>query len=38
MRGRLSGSRRNIDAGYAAFDVTAGDQLYRPPGERVRIW
>ncbi len=29
---------RNIDAWYEAFDVKAGDTLYVPPTERVRIW
>jgi putative endopeptidase len=35
---RVNGPVRNIDAWYEAFDVKAGDQLYLPPGERVRIW
>jgi len=29
---------RNIDAWYAAFDVTPGQTLYLAPAERVRIW
>ena len=29
---------RNIDAWYSAFDVKAGEKLYLPPSERVRIW
>jgi endothelin-converting enzyme/putative endopeptidase len=29
---------RNIDAWYNAFDVQAGEKLYLPPAERVRIW
>lgn len=29
---------RNLDAWYEAFDVEPGDDLYLPPGERVRIW
>ena len=29
---------RNIDAWYSAFDVMAGEKLYLPSPERVRIW
>lgn len=29
---------RNLDSWYAAFDVEAGEKLYLPPGDRVRIW
>jgi predicted metalloendopeptidase len=29
---------RNIDAFYRAFDVKAGDGMYLPPTERVKIW
>ncbi|MDR3748803.1 MAG: M13 family metallopeptidase [Acidobacteriota bacterium] len=29
---------RNIDAWYAAFDVTPGQTLYLAPADRVRIW
>ena len=29
---------RNIGAWYEAFNVTAGDALYLPPGDRVQIW
>ena len=29
---------RNIDAWYAAFEVTPGEKLYLAPSERVRIW
>ncbi len=29
---------RNLDAWYAAFDVTPGQRLYLPPAERVRVW
>ena len=29
---------RNIDAWYGAFDVQAGEKLYLPSDERVRIW
>jgi len=29
---------RNIDAWYPAFNVKAGQKLYLPPEQRVRIW
>jgi predicted metalloendopeptidase len=29
---------RNLDAWYSAFDVKAGQTLYLPPKDRVRIW
>lgn len=29
---------RNLDAWYAAFDVTPGQKLYLAPADRVRIW
>ncbi len=29
---------RNVDAWYAAFNVTAGQKLYLAPAQRVRIW
>ncbi|MBI3214893.1 MAG: M13 family metallopeptidase [Mycobacterium sp.] len=35
---RCNGVIRNIDAFYDAFDVTADDQLYLDPQQRVRIW
>lgn len=35
---RINGVVRNIDAWYDAFNVTADDELYLPPEERVRIW
>ena len=35
---RVNGPVRNLDAWYTAFDVKAGDKLYLPPGDRVRIW
>jgi putative endopeptidase len=35
---RVNGPVRNIDAWYTAFAVKAGDQLYLPPEDRVRIW
>jgi endothelin-converting enzyme/putative endopeptidase len=35
---RINGPVRNLDAWYEAFGVTAEDDLYLPPEERVRIW
>ena len=35
---RVNGIVRNLDAWYEAFGVQAGDKLYLPPAERVRIW
>jgi predicted metalloendopeptidase len=35
---RVNGVVRNMDAWYAAFDVTPEDELYLSPGERIRIW
>ena len=35
---RANGAAVHLDAFYAAFDVKPGDQLYRPPDKRVRIW
>lgn len=35
---RTNGVVRNLDAWYAAFEVTEDDALYLPPEERVRIW
>jgi len=35
---RVNGPVRNLDACYTAFDVKAGDPLYLPPEDRVRIW
>ena len=35
---RVNGIVRNMDAWYQAFDVKAGDKLYVPAAERVRIW
>ena len=35
---RTNGVVRNLDAWYAAFEVTEEDALYLPPEERVRIW
>lgn len=35
---RANGTVSNIDAFHEAFGVREGDRLYRPPGERVKIW
>ncbi len=35
---RVNGIVRNMDEWYTAFDVKEGDDLYLPPGERVRVW
>jgi putative endopeptidase len=35
---RVNQVLRNFDPWYAAFDVKAGDKLYLPPAQRVRIW
>jgi predicted metalloendopeptidase len=35
---RANGPSSNIDAFYDAFGVKAGDRMYRPPAERVKIW
>ena len=35
---RTNGPTSNIDAFYDAFGVKAGDRMYRPPGERAKIW
>ena len=35
---RVNGVVRQMDAWYDAFDVTADDELYLPPAERVHIW
>jgi putative endopeptidase len=37
-RFRAEAPERNIDAWYAAFDVTPGQKLYVAPDQRVRIW
>ena len=37
-RFRVNGVVRQMDAWYDAFDVTAEDELYLPPEERVHIW
>jgi putative endopeptidase len=35
---RANGSVRNVPEFYEAFDIAAGDALYLPPAERVKIW
>lgn len=35
---RINGPVSNIDAWYDAFDVKAGDKMYRAPADRVHIW
>jgi len=37
-RFRVLGVLSNVDAFYAAFDVSPGDRMYRAPEKRVRIW
>jgi putative endopeptidase len=35
---RVNGSIRNIDDWYNAFNVKAGDKMYLPTDQRVRLW
>ena len=35
---RVNGVVRNMDAWYAAFNVTPDDAMYLPPEERISIW
>jgi predicted metalloendopeptidase len=35
---RSDGPLVNFDPFYEAFDVQPGDQLFKPPAERIRIW
>jgi putative endopeptidase len=35
---RTNGPVSNIDAWYAAFDVTPREKMYKPESERIRIW
>ena len=37
-RYRANGPVVNLDAFYEAFQVREGDELYRPPSDRIRIW
>ena len=37
-RYRANGPASNLDAFYEAFGIKAGDEMYREPGMRVRIW
>ncbi len=38
LRFRAEQPERDIDAWYAAFDVTPGQKLYLAPADRTRIW
>ena len=35
---RCNGPLSNIDAWYNAFNVKAGDKLYKAPDQRIRVW
>jgi putative endopeptidase len=35
---RANGPITNIDSWYKAFDVKAGDKMYKPEAERIKIW
>ncbi len=35
---RVNGPVQNIDGWYSAFDVQPGQELYRAPADRVKIW
>lgn len=35
---RVNEILQHVDGFYKAFDVTEGDQLYRPPEKRAKIW
>jgi putative endopeptidase len=35
---RSNGPTSNVDAFFEAFDLKPTDRMYRPPGERVKIW
>ncbi|MEZ0486575.1 M13 family metallopeptidase [Fibrella aquatica] len=35
---RCNGPLSNIDAWYQAFNVKAGDKLYKAPDQRIRVW
>ncbi len=37
-RYRANGPPRNMDTFYESFDVQEGDEMYRPPDQRIRIW
>ena len=37
-RYRTNGPVMNLDAFYDAFDLKAGDALFKPAAERIRIW
>ncbi|TAE28652.1 MAG: M13 family peptidase [Cytophagales bacterium] len=35
---RCNGPVSNIDAWYKAFNVQAGDKMYKAPDQRIRVW
>jgi putative endopeptidase len=35
---RCNGPVSNIDAWYKAFNVQAGDQMYKAPDQRIKVW
>jgi putative endopeptidase len=35
---RCNGPLSNIDAWYKAFNVQAGDKMYKTPEQRIRVW
>ncbi len=35
---RCNGPVSNIDAWYTAFNIQPGDKMYKPAGERIKIW
>ncbi|MCP5045545.1 MAG: M13 family metallopeptidase [bacterium] len=35
---RSYGASINVDAFYDAFDIKEGDKIFKPKGERIRIW
>ena len=37
-RFRINGPMSNLPEFYTAFGVKKGDKLYRPPGDRAKIW
>lgn len=37
-RYRCNGPISNIDAWYKAFNIQAGDKMYKAPDDRIRVW
>lgn len=35
---RINGPLSNINAWYKAFNIKAGDKMYKPESERIKIW